>query len=267
MKQILALLFILSASFLSAKRIVVVTASYNNKDYYKQQLDSVFEQTHDDWHMIYIDDNSPDRTGNLVEEYIEERRFKNQVTLIKNNERKGALANQYAAISSCQDDDIIVIVDGDDALSDKDALAFVNDVYTKHNVWLTYGQFEHMSNKMRGFCCPMPAYVVQHNLFRKYVNIPSHLRTFYAGLFKKIKVEDLQFDGKFYAMTGDMAAMIPMIEMASKGHFMFIDRVLLTYNDLNCLNDHKVSQAMQRSIDQHIRSLPVYAPLDRLFQD
>lgn len=251
--------------YVDAKHVVVVTASYNNKNYYKHNLDSIFSQTHGDWHLVYIDDNSPDKTGDLVEAYVEEQGFQEHVTLIKNNERKGALANQYAAISRCKDDDIIVIVDGDDCLANEHVLAFINDVYTRYDVWLTYGQFEHMSNKMRGFCAPMPAYVVQHNLFRQYTHIPSHLRTFYAGLFKKIKIEDLQIDGVFYAMTGDMAAMIPMIEMASKGHFMFIDKVLLTYNDLNVLNDHKVSQSLQKSIDRHIRNLSVYSPLDTLF--
>jgi hypothetical protein len=62
-----------------------------------------------------------------------------------------------------------------------------------------------------------------------------------------------------------MAAMIPMIEMARNGHFMFINQVLLIYNDLNNLNDHKVSQQTQRSIDQHIRRLAPYEALDILF--
>lgn len=266
-KKILLLALSATVAITDAKHITVVTASYNNKHYYKENLESVFKQTYDDWDLIYVDDNSPDRTGDLAESYIKERGFTDRVTLIKNKERKGALANQYAAIHSCKDTNIIVILDGDDFLVNEHVLSFINDIYSQRDIWLTYGQFEHLSNRQRGFCSPMPAYVVQNNLFRKYVDIPSHLRTFYAGLFKRIKIEDLQLDGKFYSMTGDMAAMIPMIEMASKGHFAFVDRVLLIYNDVNCLNDHKVSQGTQRSIDQHIRSLPVYAPLNYLRQD
>jgi len=250
---------------IDAKRVVVVTASYNNKEYYKQNLDSIFAQDHDDWHLVYIDDCSPDGTGKLVQDYIDANGYHDKVTLIINSERKGALANQYEAIVQCKDADIIVIVDGDDALVDPTVLSFINEMYEKHDVWLTYGQFMHMSNHARGFCGPMPQHIVMHNLFRQHQDIPSHLRTFYAGLFKRIKKEDLQMDGKFYSMTGDMAAMIPMIEMASKGHFMFIDCILLIYNDLNSLNDHKISQATQRAIDLHIRRLAVYEPLEFLF--
>lgn len=264
-KKIVLLILMTIGSFLEAKRVVVVTASYNNEKYYKQNLDSIFAQDHDDWHLIYIDDCSPDGTGRLVQEYINQKGCDDRVTLINNSERKGALANQYDAIMRCNDDDIIVIVDGDDALAHPSVLSFMSTVYKEHDVWLTYGQFAHMSNGMKGFCAPMPEYVALNNIFRKYQDTPSHLRTFYAGLFKKIKKEDLQLEGKFYSMTGDMAAMIPMIEMASKGHFAFIPYVLLIYNDLNSLNDHKVSQETQRSIDQHIRRLPVYEPLERLF--
>lgn len=264
-KKLVYILCLLTVFFVNAKRVVVVTASYNNKDYYKQNLDSIFAQDYADWHLVYIDDCSPDGTGDLVEAYIYEKGHQHRVTLTKNSKRKGALANQYEAIVQCNDDDIIVIVDGDDALAHPSVLSFISAVYVKYDVWLTYGQFAHMSNNMRGFCAPMPEYVVMHNLFRKYQDIPSHLRTFYAGLFKKIKKEDLQLDGKFYSMTGDMAAMIPMIEMASKGHFIFIPHILLIYNDLNNLNDHKVSQETQRAIDQHIRRLPVYDPLEVLF--
>ena len=41
---------------------------------------------------------SPDGTGNLVEQYIKERKLENKILLIKNNERCGALANIYRAI-------------------------------------------------------------------------------------------------------------------------------------------------------------------------
>lgn len=257
--------FLVLFCFIEAKRIVVVTASYNNREYYKQNLDSIFAQDYNDWHVIYIDDCSPDKTGQLVQDYINEKGCQDKITFIKNSERKGALANQYEAIYQSNDSDIIVIVDGDDMLAHPSVLTFINAVYERYDVWLTYGQFAHMSNNMRGFCAPMPSHVVANNSFRQYVHIPSHLRTFYAGLFKKIRKEDLQLDGKFYSMTGDMATMIPMIEMASKGHFMFIPYILLVYNDLNNLNDHKVSKETQRKIDQHIRMLPVYAPLEILF--
>jgi glycosyltransferase involved in cell wall biosynthesis len=267
MKHLLlgVLLFVGSLCYaLPQKHIVVVTASYNNKEWYKQNLESVFLQDYTNWELIYVDDCSPDGTGNLVQDYVNERCFNDKVTVIKNHERKGALANQHAAIHGCDDKSIIIILDGDDFFANALVFKFINEIYSQFDIWLTYGQFKHLSNGVIGFCSPMPRYVIQNNLFRQYSHIPSHLRTFYAGLFKKIRVSDLMLDGKFYPMTGDMAAMIPMIEMARKGHFAFVSEVLLVYNDMNSLNDHKVSQQTQRKIDKHIRSLPRYVALDAL---
>jgi hypothetical protein len=60
----------------------------------------------------------------------------------------------------------------------------------------------------------MPIWASKHDLFRKVNEIPSHLRTFYAWLFKKIKKE-LCYQGTFASMTGDIAMMLPMIKMTT----------------------------------------------------
>jgi glycosyltransferase involved in cell wall biosynthesis len=249
------------------KHIVVITCSYKNKDWYKQNLDSFRTQDYNNKTMIYIDDCSPDGTGNLVEQYIKDYGLEKEIILVKNQKNIGAMANQYYSINSCKNDDIIVILDGDDFFAHDKVLSYVNEVYQDQNVWLTYGQFKHLSNNQIGFCCPMPEHIVKNNLFRSVVDIPSHLRTFYAGLFKKIKIQDLMYEGNFLKMTCDIAAMFPMIEMAREGHFRFIPNVLLTYNDLNCLNDHKVSKDLQRKLDLYIRSIKKYSTIVSPFID
>jgi len=249
------------------KHIVVVTASYNNKKWYKKNLDSVFNQNYKNWSLIYIDDCSTDETGDLVERYVEEQGFQNNVTIIKNEKRVASpLANQYKAIYSCKDDDIIIILDGDDFFAHPNVLTYINKIYADPNIWLTYGQFKYHSTGKRGFCCPIPQKIVEHNSFRQFSHIPSHLRTFYAGLFKKIKKEDLLYNNEFFKMSCDIAAMFPMIEMASKGHFTFIPQVLLEYNNINDLSHHKVSKTLQRKLDLEIRKRKKYSPLEKLFE-
>lgn len=243
------------------RSIVIVTASYNNKDWYQRNLDSIFCQNYQNYKVIYVDDCSPDGTGDLVEKYVQEKMQQHRVTLIKNKKRIGSpLANQYPAIHSCNDKDIIIIVDGDDFLAHPNVLTYINNVYSDYNVWLTYGQFVEYPSGVRGFCCPMPLNIVINNAFREYPNIPSHLRTFYAGLFKQIKKEDMMLDGEFFKMTGDMGAMLPMIEMA-RDHFKFIREILYIYNSGTVLNEFKVSKDLQRKIDLIIRSRPRYAKI------
>lgn len=252
-------------SFAEEKRIVLVIASYNNIRWCKSNLITVFKQKYENYLVIYINDCSSDGTGEEVKRLILEYGMQDKVIFVDNTERKGALANQYHAIHSCQDTDVIAILDGDDRLANEHVLARINQEYQDPNVWLTYGQFKEYPSNAIGFCCPMPDHVVQNNSFRTHNHIPSHMRTFYAGLFKRIKKEDLcDSQGNFLMMTGDIAAMFPMIEMARE-HFRFIPDVLYVYNGANILNDHKVSKSMQRAIDLLIRSRSPYEKLTSLF--
>jgi hypothetical protein len=112
----------------------------------------------------------------------------------------------------------------------------------------------------------MPKNIVERNVFREYTHNPGHLRTFYAGLFKQIKKEDLMHEGEFLRMCADNAVMFPMIEMARNGHFKFINRVLLVWNGANDLNDHKVVRGLQYQLDKLIRSRSRYDTIESPFR-
>ncbi|MCL5437028.1 MAG: glycosyltransferase family 2 protein [Candidatus Dependentiae bacterium] len=248
------------------KHIVVVVPSYNNKDWYQKNLDSIFMQDYDNFDVIYIDDRSPDGTGDLVEQYIREKQ-EGRINLIKNTERNLALKNIYRAIHSCADDDIIVCLDGDDWLADTHVLALVNDLYQDPGVWLTYGQysiypFAASGWLARGCCAEIPAAVIEKNAFRSFTWVASHVRTFYAGLFKQIELDDLLYNGEFFAMTWDQAFMFPMLEMARNNHFRFVPAILYLYNTANSINDHKVSRKLQVELEQIIRARRRYETVD-----
>lgn len=263
------LLLLSSMSYAENKEIVVVIASYKNSEWYKWNLDSVFGQTYflnnaTKCRIIYTDDCSPDGTGDLVEAYVKERGFEGQVTVIKNETRKLALENLYNMIHSCADDAIIAVLDGDDALAHPKVLEYINTVYNTKDVWLTYGQFKEWPTETLGFCKAYSKSVIRKSNFRKVTDGPSHLRTFYAGLFKKIKKEDLMLNGSFFEMTYDLAIMFPMLEMAKYRH-QFIAEVLVLYNVANQINDHKVNQKKQSDLAKYIRRKSKYRALKALF--
>lgn len=258
------------------RRIVIVTCSYNNEQWCDKNLSSIFAQNYENYHVMYIDDVSSDNTYARVCEYVQAHGVQDKITLIRNEQRMGAMANQYHAIQMCKPTDLIIIVDGDDFLAHKDVLAYLNRVYATQDVWLTYGQYSEYRGgnwsieqgvagyRPSSWCSPMPRRVVEMNAFRSHPHIPSHLRTFYAGLFQNIKTEDLMIDGKFVPMSCDLTAMFPMIEMA-RDHFTFISDILLMYNGVNGLNDHKVSKSLQRSVDLTIRARPRYEKIENPF--
>lgn len=249
----------------SHKKFVVLITSYNNRDWYRYNLNSVFAQTYPYYRVIYVDDCSPDGTGELVQEYIQSRQKTDKVTLIKNAQRRGSLANHYTAIHMCQDDEIIVCLDGDDWFADDYVLEYINGMYKDESVWITYGQFCNWPTGQMGWSEEIPQQVVERNAFREYGFVAAQVKTFYAWLAKKIKREDLlvlKDDGTydFFPIASDVAIMFPMLEMAGR-HSLFNPKVLCQRNVATPINDFKVNPELQIQTTKFIASKKPYSPL------
>ncbi len=248
---------------LGQKPIVIIIPSYNNINWYQKNIDSVLSQKYENYRVIYIDDCSKDGMSDIVPAYIKEHDVANRWIYIRNPENKGALYNLYYAIYACPDDAIIVTLDGDDWFKHEHVLERVNLEYADESVWMTYGQFEWWPSGQRGYCCTLPLKVrCDRYMLRLNCNVATHLRTFYAWLFKRINYLDLLWEGKFFPVAWDRAMMAPMLEMASPDHFRCIDDILYVYNSDTGLNDHTLHGQLQWDLGAYVFTLPPYHPLD-----
>lgn len=262
MKKVAVLFVLLAHTCLFhavARKFVIIVPSYKNAAWYVKNLDSIFCQNYQNYRVIYTDDASPDGTGNLVYEYIQDHNLQDKVTLIINEKNCGALENIYRMVHSCDDDEIIVSLDGDDWFADEHVLDVLNDAYQNENVWLTYGNYTHPWGG-RSCCAYISDDLIERNAYREQPLVASHLRTFYAWLFKKIAKEDLLYQGAFFPMTWDWAMMFPMLEM-SGGRFTFIERVLYIYNTDNPINDFKKDEKFQIYLSTVVQAKKPYQPL------
>lgn len=262
-KFMLTALLIVSASLRATdKEFVIFIASYNNEPWCEWNLKSVLSQKYKNFRIIYVDDCSKDRTSQVVQKIMRGQDPDKRITYIRNEQRQGAMYNQYMVVHNlCRDNEIIVIVDGDDALAGEGVLSYLNKVYSSGDIWLTYGQYVERYGGAMGWCQEAPHDLVKRNAFRKWERAPSHLRTYYAWLFKSIKKEDLLWeDGNFLPMTCDLATMMPMIEMA-RDHFKFIPHILYIYNNHNPISDHMVDAGLQKRVDEYVRGIKPYKPL------
>jgi glycosyltransferase involved in cell wall biosynthesis len=236
------------------KRFVIVIPSYNNKQWCNKNILSVLNQNYSNYKIIYTDDCSSDGTVTEVEKLF----FgKNNCILIKNTERLGAMNNMYNMVHSCDDDEIIIVLDGDDWLANVEVLNRLNKEYNKENIFITYGQYRSFPDNKLGCSRPIPKYIIDNNSYRKFHWCSSHLRTYYAWLFKKINKEDFMENGKFFDMTSDLAAMFPMLEMAGINQ-SFISDVLYIYNCESEINDSKVDRIRQIYLEKKIRASKPY---------
>lgn len=240
----------------------IIIPSYNNAQWCIQNLRSAVSQLYPHFHVTYVDDCSTDGTGEIAEQFVRDNNLQDKVTIIHNKKRCGAMANWYYTISMCPDHKVIVNLDGDDMLANSQVLAYLAKIYNRYDVWLTYGQFTEWPQGGRGWCKAMPRHVIENNEVRYFEDMPSHLRTYYAWLFKKIKKEDFMHEGQFVQMTCDQAMMFPMMEMAGE-RYAFIPKILYLYNATNSISDHRVNEKCQRDFSKIIRSKKRYQRLDK----
>ena len=256
-------LFECSACSIVEKPIVVVVPSYKNEQWVEKNLSSIFNQKYENYKIVYVDDCSPDNTYELAKQITEKNNQQHRTTIIHNSERYGALANLYTSIHECNDNCIIITVDGDDWLPHDGVFAYINKVYTEKDIWMTYGQFiEYPSNVIDySYFKPFAEEIIEKNLFRKVGQLPiSHLRTFYAWLFKSIKLQDMLYQGKFYLMAWDKVMMAPMIEMSGHRYYC-VPEALYVYNNANPINDHRVNVEMQHSLAWYVQVCLHTSPL------
>jgi len=251
----------LGASLEQEKPLVVVIPAYNSAQFYKKNLDSIFSQKYGNYRVIYIDDCSTDGTYELVMQYVHECGQEHRVTIMRNEVNQGIFANHYRAVRQCHDYEIVLNVDSDDWLVDDQVFNKVNQAYMDPNIWMTYGQFKSWPEDKAGFCKRSPQHVVEHNAYREFTWRASHLRTFYAWLFKRIKLKDCIYQDGMYRLCADMVMMYPMLEMAGDRHLHVMSDVLYVYNESEAKPCYGEKYLSQLHLSREIRNGTKYTPL------
>lgn len=248
----------LAASENEKIKFCIVVPSYNNLEYIKQNLNSVFKQNYHNWRMIYIDDSSNDGMTEVAQEIkIASELSDNKFLLITNTERyRSSLRSFYhAAHNFCQDEEVMIQLDGDDLLADPNVLVELADIYSDDKVWVTYGSFINEAHKFIGGSAEFND--MEQKNFRSSAWRTSHLRTSYVWLFKRIKLEDLQYKGSFIKSAWDLAIMFPLLEMAGKKHTRVIKDVMYIYHN-HSRNDGNMRNQEVQTMENYIRGLPKY---------
>ena len=98
---------------------------------------------------------------------------------------------RYAAMHECQENQLFIIVDGDDLLIGRQVFKLFSAVMQQKDYWIMWTNF--LSPK--GSIGYSREYSVAHkktNNYRKAGFVMSHLRAYYTKLFRLVKEEDLK---------------------------------------------------------------------------
>lgn len=255
----------ITTSYSKELPLVISVCSFNCAPWVQRNLDSIFLQEYTQFRVVYVDDASHDGTVELVEEYKKEHNLGDKLTIMANQTRQGKMKNVYNVFHSCDDDEIIIQIDADDWLPHAHVFERINQVYQSGNVWLTYSEFFVYPEGTKEWCTPMPVpeHILKKRSYRHWKWVFTHMRTFYAWLFKSVKLEDFIAEtspgylGKFFPLCNDMAAYFPMLEMCGP-NFAFIPEKLYVYNRDNPNLGAKLLGHLYKPVGEDIRTRDKY---------
>lgn len=232
---------------------VIAVIGRNNGAWLEKTLQSAFFQNYPNFRVVYVDDASDEGSFELARELIFSQTSPVKTELIRNESPLGTIQSLTKAIQGCKDREIVVVLHGQDRLAHEWVLQRLNQYYANSELWMTYGQYLYDVSYQFGICRHIKNEKPRFSPF-----FASHLKTFYAKLFRSIREGDLFFSGQ--GMGAEMSMMVPMLEIAGE-HVGYIQDVLYI------ANKQTESREQLGRVEAQIRSLPSYSPLKNLFEE
>jgi glycosyltransferase involved in cell wall biosynthesis len=124
-----------------------VSAGYNifSKNKHKLYFDSIERQNYSNYHILYVDDNSPDQSAYRILDYLNSTtnsKIKGRITIIRTLQNLGGMANFLLwAEKYCVQDSIVANPDPDDILAGTQSLQILNAAYKNPDVWVAYSRY------------------------------------------------------------------------------------------------------------------------------
>lgn len=100
------------------KLVSIITTTYNRANYLKEAIDSIRNQTYDNWELIIVDDNSIDNTRALVQACIKKDK---RIKYLKNKTNLNVSRSRNRGLKQAEGD-YVAILDSDDFWCDKNKL-------------------------------------------------------------------------------------------------------------------------------------------------
>lgn len=248
---------------------VVLIPSYNNEEWVEKNLSSLLAQKDDNWVGIYINDFSLDKTREKTVEVLKKYDNSHRIFLQNNATHRGNCANLWLTIHECNDlpfqiDDMdpIIIFDGDDWYMTDEALPMLHQIFSKSPIRMTYGGYREFPGGEE-FTLNIPSFIVRDNSYRSFSRHTSQQRSFYAWMYRLIKLEDFFFEGRFLPAANDLATSFPLFEIAGGLHRCLAGTDLYAYNRATALNDDKLFSQLQQRIDKSLRQRKKYNKIDQ----
>jgi len=200
------------------KNIYFITPTYNASYHLNDLYDSLKEQSNTNWKWFILNDMSNDNTLEIAQKIEKEDELK-RVSVISWSEKKFALKGISDFLNSYEidNDGIVAIVDGDDALCNENTVDLILGEYKKNkdldSLWTAHSWDINGLNISR----ELPESINPY----QYPWVSSHLKTFKFKIFKDISEENFKdLDGKWFERGYDQALYLPILHLSKERKFL-----------------------------------------------
>jgi|TARA_B100001964_G_C14250084_1_gene609452 glycosyltransferase involved in cell wall biosynthesis len=157
----------------------IITATFNSEKYISTNINSIKNQTYTDYEQIIIDNNSSDKTIQII------KNFKHDIKIF--SESDNGIYNAFNKGIKKVSGDIISILNSDDLYSDENVLCEVVKIFKSKNIDILYGDLRYVgknninstkrfwkSNNYKfgsfklGWSPPHPTLFIKKEIYEKY---------------------------------------------------------------------------------------------------
>ena len=208
-------------------RFVVLASAHNTALFVEKCLASIASQTFSDWRTIFIDDASTDGTAVKVEAVAKKLDISQRLTLLRHEKRRYKTRNVVeAVIEHVSDNEIVVMLDGDDWLAHNQALEKLAAAY-EGGLDVVWGNWVG-SDGMPGSSWYLNPFLPP----RRQPWVTSAPFSFRARLLKDVPDEEFKDDdGNWFQCACDQAIALPILERTIRRKHL--EEVLYVYNREN----------------------------------
>ena len=243
-------------------KFFVITVCRDGDEFLSQCVDSVLSQTHTDWTMCIVVDDSMSAVGAKTLSVANKLKNKSsRIRVVANRDRLYALRNLVENIDRyCPHDAVVVELDGDDYLADKQVLSVLDKEYSADDqLDVLWTQFRNIGGKV-GFCRALPAKANPAT----HPWVSSHLKTFRKRVLWGVRREVfLDESGKWWKTATDRAFFLPMLSLARKRKFL--NRVCCVYRRRKTDNDPALQRKTAKAICHRLAGAFTFTSRNVLF--
>lgn len=200
---------------------VVVVSVFRNVRYdrFLRFWASLISQTDQSFGILLYDDNSDNGLPIFIDSLIKD--YRHRVTFVKGRSKSTRMENEFHCIHNYMgnQESIVVLVDGDDALIGNDVIRELHDKYRYWNTDVIIGRFHQTYRIQAHYRYPAD---FTHPRERG-GNVWQHLKSFKKYLFDSVPLSYFKHEGdeklstnRWFETVDDFAMMVPIVELSEK---------------------------------------------------